>query len=295
MKTFEKVVLTALLILLIAALAATLFTRGWADSPRRLHVDAVRNEHKEQLVDTRALETAQQLAPLAVTHWEQQYAQEALRLADHSVDLAFAAALEDAKENPPPETAETRDLNKRLVDLEARVSAETARVAQLTAQVAKATASTKDALQEDLDLANAQLALDKDELDDAHQDLTRAGGDKRALIQQQLDEHEASETHTSKAPQAATTAGSPEASTSKSLVTQVQALLSLRAKISLLEQARQNALDRITTDASAHEALEKDLDEEKAQKKVVRAHAHATANPAPVAAAPPTAPANGPV
>jgi len=41
MKTFEKVVLTALLILLIAALAATLFTRGWADSPRRLHVDAV--------------------------------------------------------------------------------------------------------------------------------------------------------------------------------------------------------------------------------------------------------------
>src|SRR5277367_3499028 len=227
MKTFEKIVLTALLVLLIAALAATIYTHDWADSPRRLHVDAVRNEHKEQLVDTRALETAQQLAPLAVTHWEQQYAQEALRLADHSVDLAFAAALQDAKENPPPETAETRDLSKRLLDLEARVSAETVQVAQLTAQLAKASANKKDAIQEDLDLVNAQLALDQDELDDAHQDLTRAGGDKRAVIQQQLDEHEASQARAAKAAESANPATSPEASHSKSLVTQVEALLSL--------------------------------------------------------------------
>src|ERR1700722_8871586 len=287
MKTFEKIVLTALLVLLIAALAATIYTHDWADSPRRLHVDAVRNEHKEQLVDPRALETAQQLAPLAVTHWEQQYAQEALRLADHSVDLAFAAALEDAKEKPPPETAETRELNQRLVDLEARVSAETARAAQLTAQVAKATASTKDALQEDLDLVNAQLALDQDELDDAHQDLTRAGGDKRAVIQQQLDEHEASQAHAAKQAESVNPAASPEASHAKNLLTQVEAVWSLRTKISLLQQARQNALDRAATDSAAHDALEKDLGDEKSQKKVVRRNsktanlAHATPPPAP--------------
>jgi small-conductance mechanosensitive channel len=291
MKTFEKVVLTSLLVLLIAALLATIFTRDWADSPRKLHVDTVHLEHKQQLVNTRALETAQQLAPLAVTHWEQGYAQEALRLGDHSVDLAFAAALQDAKENPPAETAETRDLSKRLLDLEARVSAETAQVAQLTAQLAKASANKKDAIQEDLDLVIAQLALDQDELDDAHQDLTRAGGDKRAVIQQQLDEHEASQAHAAKAAESANPAASPEASHSKSLVTQIEAILSLRTKISLLEQARQNALDRAAQDSSAHDALEKELGEEKSQKKVVRVHAAAappaTAAPAatPVASA----------
>jgi small-conductance mechanosensitive channel len=295
MKTFEKEILIALLVLLIVMLGATIYTHDWADSPRRLHVDTMHAIHKDQLVDTRALQTAQQLAPLAVTHWEQDYAQEALRLADHSVDLAFSAALEDARENPPAETAETRELTKHVADLEAKVSADTDHVAQLTAQLAKAAANKKDALQEDLDLANAQLALDKDELDDAHQDLTRAGGDKRALIQQQLDEHEASETHTSKTPQTANTAASPEASSSKSLIIQIQSLLSLRSKISLLEQARQNALDRIATNVSAHEALEKDLDDEKAQKKVVRAHTRGIANQASAAAAPSTAPANGPV
>ena len=209
MKTFEKEILVTLLVLLIAALAATLYTRDWADSPRRLYVDTMHAAHKDQLVDTRALDTAQQLAQLAVTHWEKDYAAEALRLADHSVDLAFSAALEDARENPPAETPETRELSNRVVALEAQVSADTDRVTQLTAQLAKAAANKKDAQQEDLDLANAQLALDKDELDDAHQDLTRAGGDKRALIQQQLDEHEASETHTSKAPQAANAAARP--------------------------------------------------------------------------------------
>ena len=295
MKTSEKIVLTVLLVLLIAALAATIFTRGWADSPRRLYVDTVRNEHKDQLVDTRALDTAQQLALLAVSHWEQRYAREALRLADHSVDLAFAAALEDAKENPPPETAETRDLNKRLVDLEARVSAETARVAQLTAQLAKATASTKDAVQEDLDLVNAQLALDQDELDDAHQDLTRVGGDKRAVIQQQLDEHEASQAHAAKEAESVNPAASPEASHAKNLLTQVQAVWSLRTKISLLQQARQNALDRAATDSAAHEALEKDLDSEKSQKRVVRPNSKTVASSHSVEQPPPPSAPAGPV
>jgi small-conductance mechanosensitive channel len=278
MKSGEKVVLTVLLVVLIVALGAILLTRDWADSPRRLHVDTMHSMHKDQLVDTRALETAQQLAPLAITHWEQEFAQEALRLADHSVDLAFAAALEDAKENPPAETAETRDLTKRLLDLEGRVSAETAKVAQLTAQLGKAAANHKDALQEDLELVNAQLALDQDELDDAHQDLTRAGGDKRALIQQQLDQHEASQAHAAKAAGSANPESSPEASHSKSLVTQTQAILSLQAKASLLEQARQNALDRAAKDSSEHEALEKQLNDEKSQQKVVRTHATGSAN-----------------
>jgi hypothetical protein len=42
-------------------------------------------------IDMRPLETAQQ-ATLAVTHTEQDYRQQALRLADHSVDLACRVA-----------------------------------------------------------------------------------------------------------------------------------------------------------------------------------------------------------
>src|SRR5271168_5130163 len=135
----QKIVLAALALLLAAAGGAILYTRDWATSARRLHADQMRAAHTtQQIVDTGALQTAQQLAPLAVTHWEQEYAQEALRLADRSVDLAFASALADAKENPPAETPETRALTDRLQVLETRVAAETAQVAQLTAKLAKA-------------------------------------------------------------------------------------------------------------------------------------------------------------
>src|SRR4029077_17978843 len=42
-----------------------------------------------------------------------------------------------------------------------------------------------------LDLAKAQLELDQDEVDDAKQDLIRAGGDPQSRIQAMVDEHEA--------------------------------------------------------------------------------------------------------
>ncbi len=287
MKGTEKIVLTSLLVLLIVVLGAILVTHDWADSPRRLHVDMVHAVRKDRLVDTRALETAQQLAPLAVTHWEQEYAQEALRLADRSVDLAFAMALADAKDNPPPQTPETRALTEKLQALETRVAAEQAQATQLTAKLAKAPENQKEAVKGDLDLITAQLALDQDEVEDAHGDLTRAGGDTQALIQQELDEHNASESHTAKVGQADASTWT-EASTSKALVTKVRAIWSLRTKISLLDQARQNALDRAATDAAAHEALEKDLEQEKREKKVVRkrTHAHAKAGEAVPGVAP---------
>lgn len=104
----QKIVLAVLALLLAGAGGAILYTRDWATSARRLHADQLRAAHTtQQIVDTSALQTAQQLAPLAVTHWEQEYAQQALRLADRSVDLAFNAALDDAKENPAPLTPET--------------------------------------------------------------------------------------------------------------------------------------------------------------------------------------------
>jgi small-conductance mechanosensitive channel len=274
----QKTVLAVLLLLVAVAAWAILYTRDWATSARRLHADQMRAVHSsQQIVDTGALQTAQQLAPLAVTHWEQEYAQQALRLADRSVDLSFNAALEDAKENPAPLTAETAPLAARVKDADARLNVDQDRVAQLTEALAKARPSAKDDVQDQIDLAKAQESLDQDELDDAHEDLTRAGGDKLSLVQDQLDQHEASEAHTGKPGAGGGDGGgwtgqaaSPESSRAANLVAQVEAIFSLRTKESLLEQARQNALARIAKDTAEHAALEKQLDDERAQKRILR-------------------------
>src|ERR1035438_1527155 len=51
---------------------------------------------QKTLVDLRPWQTAEALAPLAVTAEETEYAHDAERLADHEVDQAFAAALRQA-------------------------------------------------------------------------------------------------------------------------------------------------------------------------------------------------------
>ena len=51
----------------------------------------------ESVVDTSPLEAVRQLAAYAVTPEEQAQAREAWRLADHTVDLAFAAAIRQAE------------------------------------------------------------------------------------------------------------------------------------------------------------------------------------------------------
>ena len=51
---------------------------------------------KKTIVDVNPWQTAQALAPLAVTAEEKEFAREAERLADHEVDQAFASALRQA-------------------------------------------------------------------------------------------------------------------------------------------------------------------------------------------------------
>jgi len=268
----QKTILAILAALTLAALAAVIFTWQWADYRARLRAMRSNVRHQESLVDTRALDTAEQLSQLAESRREKGYAQEALRLADYSVDAAFTAALQDAAQNPAPLTAQTKQINDRLKAAEVTVTASQARVAQLTQQIAKANEKTKENLQQQLSLAQAQLELDQDELDDAHQDLIRAGGDKQATIQNLRDQHEASQRAAAAQANAGTPAGatpSIELTTSRSLVAQVEAWLSFHSKQNLLRQAQQNAFDRQSKLAVEHDALEKALSEEKVQKKII--------------------------
>jgi small-conductance mechanosensitive channel len=289
MKTYEKWIFACLLTLLALSLGAEIFTRDWANYRGRMRA-MKRASEESDLVDTRPYETAQQLAPLAVTHTEQEDAQEAVRLGDRSVDLAFAAALRDATENPAPLTKETRTLSERIQTLEETTVADEDRVTELKEHLAKARPAQVDVLQDQLDLAQAQLALDQDDLEDAHQDFIRAGGDKHATIQKLLDQYRAAQAQADSAHPGAATPAAPtitsaaanssaELTKSGSIVDQMQAWFSLHSKERLLDQARTEALADASSLSASHDAFEKVLDEEKAQKKILPKKAPASHSP----------------
>src|SRR3974390_3411767 len=94
----------------------------------------------QSLVDLSPLKTAQQLAQLATSHDERPLAQEALRLADYSVDLALADAIRDARLHPPPLSAEAKLDKARIDKAEKVLEAEQERAKALSEQLAKAPA-----------------------------------------------------------------------------------------------------------------------------------------------------------
>jgi len=122
---------------------------------------------------------------------EKPFAEQALALGDHEMDLAFAAAVLDAREHPAVLSPEANVIQARLQAREDALDSSKKRVDALTAAEEKASGSKKDALGEQLDLAKAQLELDQDEVDEAKQDLIRAGGDPQGRIQTMVEEHEA--------------------------------------------------------------------------------------------------------
>jgi hypothetical protein len=180
MKSPKNLTAVVLAILLVACLFTYYSTRYSArPDPKKKSTAA------EQLVDTSLLQTELKLAPLAATPDEQGQAHEAWRLADHELDLTFAAALREAQAEAGaalPANSPLRQLRDRIAKLTERVEADKKRVEVL----GKNAGDTRD-------LAQARLALDQDELDDAQQDLAREGGDERARLQRLLQEHEASE------------------------------------------------------------------------------------------------------
>lgn len=272
MKRFEKLILIALVALLAVCLTAIVLTHGWANYRDQLRAMRKSAERSKEPVDTRPLETAQQVAALAVTRTEQDYAADALRLGDRSVDLAFAVAIREAAENPPPLTPQTRDLTARIKAGEAAVSADQNRITQFTQLLAKAPENAKDDINGLVLTAQGQLALDQDDLDAAKQELILAGGDKQAQIQQLLDQHNASDVHTAGAASAANAAeaSSAERTQSKNLVAQFRAWSSLHAKELQLVQAQQDAQALAASLSATRANLQKELAEGYLEKKSKR-------------------------
>ena len=65
------------------------------------------------IVDEQPLTTARAMAALASDWEEQRYSRQALKLADHSVDIAFSYEMRQATEHPAPPTPESKKLFAR--------------------------------------------------------------------------------------------------------------------------------------------------------------------------------------
>src|SRR6202171_3254402 len=260
MKTTQKIA-AIVLVALLGAVAYGLFRTGQpASAPAMNAKTAYGGAAQAPIVDQTPLLTAQRLAQMPTSAEEQPFAEEALRLGDHEMDLAFAAAVLDAEEHPPVLSAEAKEIQARLQQAEKAVEADKAEAARLTTAYEKASADKKDALDDQLDVAKAQLELDQDEADDAKQDLIRSGGDPKGRIQSMVAEHEAA-SHVADTMHVSVT-NDAEA---RGLIHRVQRWWALHQKQLLLWQAKQDAEFMAGSLTARHNALESQISAGKAR------------------------------
>jgi small-conductance mechanosensitive channel len=187
-----KQIATTALIILLGLIAYGVFRTGGpipasqittgGGPPQAAHSSAI---------DQTPLYTAERLAQMSTSADELPWAQEALRLGDREMDLAFAAGVRDAQEHPAMLSAEAKQTQSRLQNAENALEADNVRVAQLTSALAKARGAKADSLADQLDDAKVQVELDQDEVDNAKQELMLAGGDAQGRIEELMKEHEA--------------------------------------------------------------------------------------------------------
>jgi small-conductance mechanosensitive channel len=259
MQPHQRPFLFVLVVLLVLAGAGLVLTSDWGArvTPVATRAPSV----AASPVDMSPLQTARALAPLAATPEEQALARDALRMADHEIDLAFAAALYQAASQPPPSDPKIRALQARMEAAQERMTDGDAEVAHLTQQLAAARASDRAALSQQLELAKARLELSQDELDDAKEDLARAGGDPESRIQRMVDEHNAAEHAAPGGELAMAPAGDQAATPSRSgsILAEVSEWNALRSLRGRLRQAQQDAIAAADTFSQRHDDLEQQL------------------------------------
>jgi len=230
---FWKSRLISLVLLLLALLAGIgLFLTRDTGTPV-----AVATQRRAPIVDEKPVQTARALVPLATTRDEQRFAQQALTLADHEVDLAFNYEMRFAKEHPAPPTAETKELYGRVSRAEAQVKDDQNLIDELK-KASTAKGAHVDELQQQMALIQAQLELDQDELDNAQQTLRRSGVDRLSRVQRQFARYQVAQQG---APQNVNFTTRDAATIAPSLLARVGAWRALRGKIKQLQDANTQA------------------------------------------------------
>ena len=273
---------SGLIILLLAAVAGLILTRDLGDAARPRSSWA-------NLVDQRPLQMARAMATLASSRDEQRYARQALKIADHEVDLAFSTALRDAAEETPNQTPQTREISERVDKAQAALKADQDHADQLKKLVASTTGARQDSLQQQLSLLQAQLELDQDELEDAQEDQLRAGANKLSRIQRLFARHQTDEQQQEAAAAQLNASQASNAPTGDNLIVQVRAWAALYNKQKQLEQANAGAAARAAALQQTHDALQQRVNAETPNKQALALRARAqvdSANPPDQPAAP---------
>jgi small-conductance mechanosensitive channel len=237
-----------LLVLIVLAAVGLYLTRD-SGSPA-----SQTRSRRPQIVDEGPIRTARSLAALASSRAEQRLAQQAIRLADHTVDLAFATAMRDAAAQQQQATPETKELYARVRRAEAQVKTDQELIDGLKKEFSAAKGSQMD-LQQQLDLVQAQMELDQDELEDAKGDLFRSGADPLSRIQRQFAKYQAAQ-HDEASPVQTSTGLSEPTPAAGNFLAQFSAWRTLRPKALQLQQARDEALQAHDKLQQQHDALE---------------------------------------
>ena len=252
---------TGLSILLFAAIAGLLLTSQSQQAASQHPGKGA--PWRRFLVDEEPVLTARALARFADTPDERVNAEESLQSADDEVEVAFAAALRDAQEHPVALTAEAKALAERVDRSDATVAADQAKVDALTKQLAGARDEQKPSIQSQLEIAQAQSELDRDMLQDAKQDLARAGGNPGRSIhelQRQMERHKLFEQHGLEA--SAGAADTADAGYDASnLIAQASAWFALSRKAALLRRAIDGAAQMYESLTQMHELLEQQVEQ----------------------------------
>jgi len=266
MKVRHWITAVVLLLLLAAAVVALLETRevpatddATATPGKKLLRARVPEVHP--LVDQRPLQTARRMGAMAGTAEEQALAHEAEKVGDHEVDLAFFDALRTAQQNPPPLSPEAKLIAARKEKAEQTLKEDQENIALLTRKLGLAPESQKDNLQDQIDVAKAQMDLDQDELDDAAEDLEQAGGDPQSKIKRLQAEHEAGD-HSATAPGSAVNPHEPDYQ-AHTLLAVVRAWQALRDKRVQLEQALAETVEKQAYLAKRHDELEAQVEKDR--------------------------------
>ena len=265
MKFHQWLIIGALFLLLIAAAIAFMIT---GESANPALTKATSTSNQTALVDVSPLNTARSLAGLAITPDEQRLAQQAARVADNEVDLAFADALKDAAEDTLEKNPKFRDMYARVRAAQATLDAEKTRDAALKAKLATAKPEGRDNIQDQIELLEAQMAPDEGELEDAQQDLIDAGGDREGAIQRQRTAHETNEDRLDKNPPVVPLPTIDLAA--DNLLGQVRAWSWLKDKRARLEEARGAIRDLGKTLTAQHDALLRHIQSEKTERQQLK-------------------------
>ena len=187
------------------------------------------------VIDQSTLATAQRLARRATLTEEQPLAQAAVQTADHELDLAFSGALRAIEAHPPVMSAEALAIQARVDEAQKRLAADAETLNRLAQKMGQAAEADKADIQDQLDLTGSQVELDKDQIEDANNDLLAAGGNVHQRIQKAQEDHAAAERNT---PEPAPAAVTTLMANLHGMVAQIREWLTLHGKRRELQRAR---------------------------------------------------------